>query len=65
MTKPPKTTPHSDIDGIHEDERRNVDTANEAGQDSADLAHAKKESIARPEQSDDREAKGSDDRDVE
>ena len=49
MTKPPKSTPHSDIDGIHEDERRNVDVAVETGQDSGDLADAQKQSIARPD----------------
>jgi len=52
MPKPPTATPHSDIDGIHEDERRNVDTANEAGHDGADLAKAKREGIARPPSSD-------------
>ena len=48
MTKPPKSTPHSDIDGIHEDEVHNIDAANEAGQDSGDLEKAKAESIGRP-----------------
>ena len=48
MTKPPKATPHSDLDGIHEDERRNIDVAVETGQSSGDLARARKESIGRP-----------------
>jgi hypothetical protein len=26
VTKPPKSTPHSDLDGVHEDERPNVQT---------------------------------------
>jgi hypothetical protein len=60
VTKPPKSTPHSDIDGIHQDERRNVDTAVETGQDSADLERAGEESVGRPPHSDDGE--GLDDR---
>ncbi|WP_158702953.1 hypothetical protein [Allosphingosinicella vermicomposti] len=55
MTKPPKSTPHSDLDGIHEDERRNIDAANEAGQGSDDLARARKESVARPVPSNERD----------
>ena len=55
MAKPPKSTPHSDIDGVHQDERRNVDTANEAGQDSGDLARANEEDSARPPYSDEGE----------
>ena len=51
MPKPPKSTPHSDIDGVHQDERRNVDSANAAGQDSADLELAAKEDAARPDHS--------------
>jgi hypothetical protein len=53
MPKPPKATPHSDIDGIHKDERSNIDSANDAGQDSGDLAEAAKEVTARPPYSDD------------
>ena len=49
MAQPPKSTPHSDIDGVHQDERRNVDTANAAGQDSGDLKRAGEEDVARPE----------------
>jgi hypothetical protein len=48
MAKPPESTPHSDIDGVHQDEKRNVDTAVEAGQGAASLARAKKETKARP-----------------
>ena len=48
MTKPPKSTPHSDVDGVHQDEKPNVETAAEAGQGAAGLARAKKESKARP-----------------
>ena len=48
MAKPPKSTPHSDINGVHQDEKRNVDTAVEAGQGATSLARAKKEAKARP-----------------
>ena len=60
MTKPPKSTPHSDIDGVHRDEKPNVESAIEAGQDTEDLARAAKENAARPEHSDD--VKNRDDR---
>jgi hypothetical protein len=56
MPKPPKSTPHSDIDGVHRDERLNVDTADEAGQDAGDLKRARDESVARPPHSDDQES---------
>jgi len=52
VTKPPKSTPHSDIDGVHEDERRNVDTAIEQGQDNKDVERAAEESVGRPPYSD-------------
>ena len=48
MPKPPESTPHSDLDGIHQDERPNVETAIAAGQDSADLERAHRESAGRP-----------------
>jgi hypothetical protein len=60
VTKPPKSTPHSDIDGVHRDEKPNVESAVEAGQDSEDLALASKETVARPDYSDD--VKNRDDR---
>ena len=56
MSKPPPSTPHSDMDGVHRDERPNIDTANEANQDSGDVARAKEQSVARPEANDDRPA---------
>lgn len=52
MAKPPPSTPHSDIDGIHEDERPNTQVAAELGQDSGDVAAAKAGSKARPLDSD-------------
>ncbi|HEX8308744.1 MAG TPA: hypothetical protein VF645_10050 [Allosphingosinicella sp.] len=60
MAKPPKSTPHSDLHGVHRDEKPNVETAVEAGQDSEDLARAAKEDAARPDYSDD--VKNRDDR---
>ena len=62
VTKPPKSTPHSDLDGVHRDEKPNVQTAVEAGQDSEDLARAARENSARPDYSDD--VKNRDDRSV-
>ena len=60
MTKPPKSTPHSDIDGVHRDGKPNVESAVEAGQDTEDLALAAEENAARPDYSDD--VKNRDDR---
>lgn len=57
MPKPPAATPNSDIDGVHQDEKRNVDTAVEAGQTSASLETARKHSAARPPYTDDRRNK--------
>ena len=60
MTKPPKSTPHSDIDGVRRDQKSNVESAVEAGQGGADLARAADENAARPDYSDD--VKNRDDR---
>ena len=54
MPKPPKATPHSDIDGVHQDEVPNVDRAAQLGDSAEELAGAQDESVARPEHSDDR-----------
>ena len=48
MPHPPKTPPHSDLDGVREDERSNVQAANAAGQDAADLERARAESPGKP-----------------
>ena len=50
MAKPPKSNPHSDLDGVHQDERPNVATAQEAGETAEDLKLAREESKGRPEQ---------------
>ena len=60
MPRPPATPPHSDIDGIDEDEVRNTDAAVEAGQDAGDLARARDEAAGRPDYSE--EAGNRDDR---
>ena len=57
MSKPPPSTPHSDISGVHRDEKMNVDSANDAGQDSGDLQRAREEDVARPEYHDDQPAR--------
>jgi hypothetical protein len=49
MHKPPKATPHSDIDGVHREEVRNTDRAAELGESAEQLARAKDEAVARPE----------------
>jgi hypothetical protein len=52
MSKPPESTPHSDIDGVHRDEKPNVETAIEAGQDSGTVADVQDQSVGRPDYSD-------------
>jgi hypothetical protein len=54
MPKPPKATPHSDIDGVHEDERPNTDVAAELGQGAEDLKRARDGNAARPPYSKDK-----------
>ena len=53
MPKPPPATPHSDLEGVHKDERSNIDSANEAGQGSVDLERAHRRSPGRPPYTDD------------
>ena len=48
MAKPPPTPPHSDLDGVHEDEKRNTDAAPAAGEDAGNLDLARKEAAAKP-----------------
>jgi hypothetical protein len=60
VAKPPKSNPHSDIDGVHQDEKKNTDAAIEAGQTTADLALARDQSKGKPPHFD---AKGNDERD--
>lgn len=53
MSKPPKATPHSDIDGVHQEEERNTKVAADLGQSGAALEQAKDLAVARPEHSED------------
>ncbi len=48
MSKPPKSTPHSDMDGVHEDEKPNTATAEETGEPAADLKLARDQSKGKP-----------------
>jgi len=50
MAKPPPSTPHSDIDGVHQDEKRNTDVAHGLGQHAGTVAAAKKRNAGRPEE---------------
>ncbi len=53
MPKPPKATPHSDIDGVHQDEVRHTDIAADRGESAGTLDRAKDEDAARPDYVDD------------
>lgn len=59
MAKPPASTPHSDIDGVHRDGTRASAKLPARGADADDLRKASEEDAARPaysneESSDDR-----------
>ncbi len=53
MPKPPKATPHSDIDGVHRDEVRNTDVAADRGESAGTVQRAKENNAARPDDIDD------------
>jgi hypothetical protein len=53
VPKPPQATPHSDLDGVREDQKSNVERANEAGQDTSDLQKAHEGSKGRPDYGED------------
>lgn len=53
MSKPPPSSPHSDIDGIHEDEGNNTDLAAKRGESAKELRDAQEGNAARPEYQDD------------
>ena len=53
MSEPPKSTPHSDLEGVHRDEKPNVETATETGEGAEDLERARQEAVGRPPHSDD------------
>jgi len=48
VAKPPPSTPHSDIDGVHQDEKKNTDTAQETGETAANLELARAEAKGKP-----------------
>jgi hypothetical protein len=50
VPKPPNSKPHSDLDGVHEDRKPIVATAQETNETSADLALARAEAKGRPRQ---------------
>jgi hypothetical protein len=54
MPKPPKSTPHSDLDGVREDQVDQTDAASATGGGAASLEAAGRGSKARPEYRDDR-----------
>lgn len=54
MPRPPATPPHSDFDGVDEDEVRNTDAAVASGQDGRDLARARDKAAGKPDFSPDR-----------
>ncbi len=60
MAKPPKATPNSDIDGVHQDEILNAERAAELGESAEQLSRAHEESVGRPVYADDQ--KNRDDR---
>jgi len=53
VTKPPPSTPHSDLDGVHEDRHHVPGSARATGKGAADLARAKEETAGRPPYADD------------
>ena len=57
MSKPPPSTPHSDIEGVHQDERKNTDVASERGESGKALREAREGNVARPEYHDKKENK--------
>ena len=48
MPKPPPSGPHSDLDGVHQDERPNIETAVESGQSTKNLRLARNEGKGYP-----------------
>lgn len=54
MAKPPKTPPHTDIEGMSRDERALVEAAAETAQDAGKLKLARDEAKGRPPHSGER-----------
>ncbi|MBV9932191.1 MAG: hypothetical protein JO013_14775 [Alphaproteobacteria bacterium] len=53
MAKPPASTPHSDLDGVHQDEARNTKVAADRAESGEELRRAHDDSSARPPYADD------------
>jgi len=53
--KPPPSTPHSDLDGVHQDEEPNTEVAARRGESGGDLKRAHDENQGRPPYSDEAE----------
>jgi hypothetical protein len=60
VSQPPKSTPHSDLDGVHRDEKPNVESAVESRQGTDNLALARDEAAGKPDYAED--VKNRDDR---
>jgi hypothetical protein len=56
MAKPPESTPHSDLDGVHQDEAPNTDVAAARGESADTLKRAHEENQGRPPYADEAEA---------
>ena len=56
MPKPPQSTPHSDISGVHQDEERNAKVAADTGEGAGELKRAHDEKAGRPPYADDKPA---------
>jgi len=50
VPKPPASPPSSDLDGVHEDEEKNIDSALRIGQDTSDLACAHDQAAGKPDE---------------
>jgi hypothetical protein len=61
VPKPPESTPHSDISGVHQDEERNTRVASETGEGAGELQRAHEEKSGRPPYADETPAGGSGD----
>ena len=55
MAKPPESTPHSDLDGVHQDEARNTKVAADRGESGEELKRAHDENQGRPPYADEAE----------
>ena len=52
MSKPPASTPHSDLSGVHRDERPNTEVAAERGESAGEVEQINRQKAAKPPYSD-------------